>query len=142
MFDLTNNTLGVIHALEFARERCCPLIFFSTNRIYSADRINALPRREGATRLEWDPGAWSNLPAESRPRGFDPEHGVSEEFSLDGPARSIYGVSKLMADVVCQEYGDAFDIRVIVNCLGVISRARQFAKVDQGWFMWWAVPCR
>src|SRR5579871_183878 len=54
MFDLTNNTLGVIHVLEFAREHRCPLIFCSTNRIYSADRINALPRRESVTRLEWD----------------------------------------------------------------------------------------
>jgi hypothetical protein len=38
----------------------------------------------------------------SRPPGFDPEFGVSEDFSLDGAGRSIYGVSKLMADVVCQ----------------------------------------
>jgi CDP-paratose 2-epimerase len=139
MFDLTNNTLGVIHVLEFARERRCPLIFCSTNRIYSADRINALPRREGATRLEWDAAVWRNLPVESRPPGFDPEHGVSEEFSLDGAGRSIYGVSKLMADVVCQEYADAFDIPVIVNRLGVISGAGQFGKIDQGWVVWWAV---
>ena len=139
MFDLTNNTLGVFHVLEFAREHHCPLIFCSTNRIYSADRINALPRREGATRLEWDSAAWKNVPAESRPPGFDPEYGVSEEFSLDGAGRSIYGVSKLMADVVCQEYADAFDIPVIVNRLGVISGAGQFGKIDQGWVVWWAV---
>jgi CDP-paratose 2-epimerase len=141
MFDLTNNTLGVIHVLEFARERRCPLIFCSTNRIYSADRINALPRRESATRLEWDCAAWRNLSAECRSPGFDPEHGVSEEFSLDGAGRSIYGVSKLMADVVCQEYADAFDIPVFVNRLGVISGAGQFGKIDQGWVVWWAVAC-
>jgi CDP-paratose 2-epimerase len=141
MFDLTNNTLGVIHVLEFARERHCPLIFCSTNRIYSADRINALPRCEGATRFEWDTAAWRKLPVESRPSGFDPEHGISEEFSLDGAGRSIYGVSKLMADVVCQEYADAFDIPVIVNRLGVISGAGQFGKIDQGWVVWWAVAC-
>jgi CDP-paratose 2-epimerase len=141
MFDLTNNTLGVIHVLEFARQRHCPLIFCSTNRIYSAERINALPRRECATRLEWDFAIWENLPAESRPPGFDPEYGISEEFSLDGAGRSIYGVSKLMADVVCQEYADAFDIPVIVNRLGVISGAGQFGKIDQGWVVWWAVAC-
>ncbi|MGO9639758.1 MAG: NAD-dependent epimerase/dehydratase family protein [Candidatus Acidiferrales bacterium] len=139
MFDLTNNTLGVIHVLEFAREHRCPLIFFSTNRIYGADRINALPRREAATRFEWDRSVWRDLPAESRPRGFDPQYGISEEFSLDGAGRSIYGVSKLMADVACQEYADAFDIPVIVNRLGVISGAGQFGKIDQGWVMWWAV---
>jgi CDP-paratose 2-epimerase len=141
MFDLTNNTLGVIHVLEFARERNCPLIFCSTNRIYSAFRINALPRRETPTRLEWDCEAWRGIPMESRPSGFDPQHGVSEEFSLDGAGRSIYGVSKLMADVVCQEYADAFDIPVIVNRLGVISGAGQFGKIDQGWVVWWAVAC-
>jgi CDP-paratose 2-epimerase len=139
MFDLTNNTLGVIHVLEFARDRGCPLIFCSTNRIYSADRINALPRREAATRLEWDCDAWRKIPVESRPPGFDPQYGVSEEFSLDGAGRSIYGVSKLMADVVCQEYADAFDITVIVNRLGVITGAGQFGKIDQGWVVWWAV---
>jgi CDP-paratose 2-epimerase len=133
MFDLTNNTFGVIQVLEFARERRCPLIFCSTSRIYSADRINAPPRRERATRLEWDSVAWRNLPAESRPPGFDLENRVSEEFSLDGADRSIYGVSKLMADVVCQEYADAFEILVIVNRLGVISGAGQFGKIDQGW---------
>jgi len=142
MFDLTNNTLGVVHVLEFARQRRCPLIFCSTNRIYGADQINALPRREGETRLEWDCSAWRKLPAESRPRGFDPEHGISEEFSIDGCGRSIYGVSKLMADIVCQEYADAFDIPVIVNRLGVITGARQFGKIDQGWVVWWAIAAR
>jgi CDP-paratose 2-epimerase len=141
MFDLTNNMLSVINILEFAREHRSSLIFCSTNRVYSADRINALPRRENATRLEWDSTAWRNLPAESRPPGFDPEYGVSEEFSLDGAGRSIYGVSKLMADVVCQEYADAFDIPVIVNRLGAISGAGQFGKIDQGWVVWWAVAC-
>lgn len=142
MFDLTNNTLGVIHVLEYAWEHRCPLIFCSTNRIYSADRINALPWRECATRLEWDCDAWRTLPVERRPPGFDPEHGVSEEFSLDGAGRSIYGVSKLMADVVCQEYADAFEIPVIVNRLDVVSGAGQFGKIDQGWVVWWAVACR
>lgn len=141
MFDLTNNTLGVFHVLEYAREHRCPLIFCSTNRIYSADKINALPRRESATRLEWDLAAWRKLPPECRPSGFDPEYGISEEFSLDGAGRSIYGVSKLMADVVCQEYADAFDIPVILNRLGVISGAGQFGKIDQGWVVWWAVAC-
>jgi CDP-paratose 2-epimerase len=141
MFDLTNNTLGVIHVLEYARERRCPLIFCSTNRIYSSDRINDLPRREAVTRLEWDAAVWKKLPAENRPPGFDPEYSVSEEFSLDGAGRSIYGVSKLMADVVCQEYADAFDIPVIVNRLGVISGSGQFGKIDQGWVVWWAVAC-
>jgi CDP-paratose 2-epimerase len=46
-----------------------------------------------------------------------------------------------MADVVCREYADAFDIPVIVNRLGVISGAGQFGKIDQGWVVWWGVAC-
>ncbi len=139
VFDITNNGLGVIHVLEYARQRRCPLIFFGTNRVYSADRINALPRREAATRLEWDETVWRALREEERPRGFDPEHGISEEFSVDGGQRSIYGFSKLIADAACQEYAQAFDLPVIVNRFGVITGSRQFGKADQGWLAWWAI---
>lgn len=138
-YDVSNNSLGVIRVLEFARQRRCPLIFWSSNRVYGADRINALPRREAATRLEWDAAAWEKIPPAERPRGFDPAHGVSEEFSVDGGQRSFYGLSKLMADVACQEYAQAFDMPVIVNRFAVISGSGQFGKTDQGWFVWWAM---
>src|SRR5271154_2426328 len=98
VFDLTNNTFGLVNALEFARSRGCPLIFCSTNRVYSADRINALPRREEATRLVWDAEAWSRAAGE-RPLGFDPAHGIAEDFSVDGGQHGIYGLSKIMADL-------------------------------------------
>ncbi|MBZ5700730.1 MAG: NAD-dependent epimerase/dehydratase family protein [Acidobacteriia bacterium] len=139
VFDITNNALGVIRVLEYVRERRCPLLFCSTNRVYSADRINALPRREGATRLEWDAAAWQKLPPAERPRGFEPAHGISEEFSVDGGQHSIYGLSKLMADAACQEYAQAYDLPIVVNRFGVISGSGQFGKTDQGWFVWWAM---
>jgi CDP-paratose 2-epimerase len=139
IFDITNNSLGVIRVLEFARHHRCPLIFFSTNRVYVVDRLLELPRREAATRIEWDPEAWKKIPIESRPRGFDPVHGVSEEFAIDGGQRSIYGLSKLIADAACQEYAHAFDMPIVVNRFGVIAGTGQFAKLDQGWVVWWAI---
>lgn len=139
VFDIMNNGLGVIHVLEYVRQRRCPLIFWSSNRVYSADRINALPRRKAELRLEWDAAVWHKLSPDERPRGFDPQHGVSEEFSVDGGQRSIYGLSKLMADVACQEYAQSFDLPVIVNRFGVISGRGQFGKTDQGWVVWWAI---
>jgi CDP-paratose 2-epimerase len=139
VFDITNNSLGAIHVLEFVRLRRCPLLFFSSNRVYGADRINALPRRESPTRFEWDPAAWQSIPAQERPRGFDPVHGISEEFSIDGGQHSIYGLSKLIADAACQEYAQAFDLPIVVNRFGVISGAGQFGKADQGWIVWWAI---
>jgi CDP-paratose 2-epimerase len=138
-FDISNNGLGVIHILEYARERRLPLIFWSSNRVYGADRLNALPRRETPTRFEYDCDAWNRLPAEQRPAGFHPIHGVSEEFSIDGGQRSIYGLSKLIADAACQEYAQAYDLPVVVNRFGVLSGAGQFGHADQGWVVWWAI---
>jgi CDP-paratose 2-epimerase len=139
LFDLTNNGLGAIHILEYARRRKIPLIFWSSNRVYGADRLNALPRRETLTRFEYDPVAWNRLAVEQRPAGFHPVHGVSENFSIDGGQRSIYGLSKLVADAACQEYAQAYDLPIIVNRFGVLSGAGQFGHTDQGWVVWWAI---
>jgi CDP-paratose 2-epimerase len=139
LFDITNNGLGAIHILEYVRTRRVPLIFWSSNRVYGADHLNALPRREAATRFEYDPEAWNRLAAEQRPRGFDPVHGVSEEFSIDGGQHSIYGLSKLIADAACQEYAQAYDLPIVVNRFGVISGVGQFGHADQGWVVWWAI---
>jgi len=139
IFDLTNNSLGVIRVLEFARRQRCPLIFFSTNRVYVVDRLLELPRREAASRIEWDAEAWNGCAPDRRARGFDPLYGVSEEFAVDGGSRSIYGLSKLIADICCQEYACSFDMPVVINRFGVIAGTGQFAKLDQGWVVWWAI---
>ena len=139
LFDITNNGLGAIHILEYVRPRRIPLIFWSSNRVYGADRLNALPRRETTTRFEYDSDAWDSLPVEQRPTGFHPVHGVSEEFSIDGGQRSIYGLSKLIADSACQEYAHAYDLPIVVNRFGVISGEGQFGHTDQGWVVWWAI---
>jgi CDP-paratose 2-epimerase len=76
---------------------------------------------------------------ELRPAGFHPIHGISEEFSTDGGQRSIYGLSKLIADAACQEYAQAYDLPVVVNRFGVLSGAGQFGHTDQGWVVWWAI---
>ena len=134
LFDITNNTLGLVNVLEFARARRCPVIFWSSSRVYSADKLNALPRRETPTRLAWD-----GAPALAQPvAGFDPQHGIAEEFTVDGRQHSIYGLSKVMADLACQEYADAFGVKTVINRFGVLSGEGQFGKTDQGWVVWWA----
>ncbi len=139
IFDITNNALGLINALEFARQRGCPVIFWSSNRVYSADRINAVPRREEATRWVWSKEAFRSQSANHRVPGFDPDFGFSEEFSVDGGQRSIYGLSKVMADLACQEYAGAFGVKTVINRFGVIAGEGQFGKSEQGWVSWWAV---
>lgn len=139
LFDITNNSLGLIHVLEFARKRGCPLIFWSSNRVYSADRTNAPPHRATATRLAWDKEACQRQFAGKPLAGFDPDRGFSEEFTLEGKERSIYGLSKLMADLACQEYAGAFGLKTVINRFGVISGEGQFGKSDQGWVAWWGM---
>lgn len=139
LFDITNNGLGAINVLEYARVRRIPVIFWSTNRVYSADRLNALPRREAPTRLEYDAEAWQRMAPAEQPAGFHPLFGISENFSIDGGQRSIYGLSKLVADAACQEYAHAFDLPILVNRFGVISGQGQFGYADQGWLVWWAI---
>ncbi|MFZ0878259.1 MAG: NAD-dependent epimerase/dehydratase family protein [Candidatus Acidiferrales bacterium] len=138
LFDINNNSLGLIHVLEFARKRGCPVIFWSTNRVYSADKTNSPPHRAGSTRLIWDKEKYRQQFGEKPLAGFDPEHGFSEEFTLDGCERTIYGLSKLMADLACQEYSGAFGLKTVINRFGVISGDGQFGKSDQGWVAWWA----
>ena len=132
-FDLTNNTYGLVNALEFARERGAGFLFCSTNRVYSADRVNAFATKEEETRWVWDA---SRIPFT---RGFDPVRGYSQEFDVDGGAHSVYGLSKICADLICQEWARAFDVPTVVNRFGVLAGPGQFGKCAQGWVAWWAI---
>jgi len=136
LFDLTNNTFGLINVLEFARRRGAALIFWSSNKVYSGDRVNSLPRREETTRWVYDTEALSGM---TLPAGFDPQYGISEEFNVDGGQHSIYGLSKIMADLACQEYADAFGVPTVVNRFSCLAGEGQFGKSEQGWVTWWAV---
>jgi CDP-paratose 2-epimerase len=95
--DFEVNALGTLHLLEAAR-RCCPespFIHMSTNKVYG-DRPNSLRLAEHETR--WDYA--------------DPEdaHGISEGLSIDQSKHSLFGASKLAADIMVQEYGRYFDM--------------------------------
>jgi len=140
LFDITNNSLGVVRVLEFARQHRCPLIFFSSNRVYLVDRLLEFAEARGRS----TPGVGRGRLEKSSP--WNRECAaltrctcVSEEFATDGGQRSIYGLSKLIADAACQEYAHAFDMPIVVNRFGVIAGSGQFAKLDQGWVVWWAI---
>lgn len=136
LFDLTNNTFGLVNVLEFARQHGAGVIFWSTNKVYSGDKVNAFPRKEEDTRWVYDREALANI---DLPQGFAPDFGFSEDFSVDGGQHSIYGLSKVMGDLACQEYADAFGVRTVVNRFSCLAGKGQFGKSEQGWVTWWAV---
>ena len=83
------------------RGKYCPdavFIFTSTNKVYG-DNPNHLPLVELETRWEIDP---------SHPFA---EHGIDEIMSVDQTKHSLFGVSKLAADVMVQEYGRYFGMK-------------------------------
>jgi len=128
-FDFTNNTFGVLNCLEKAREDDAIFIFWSTNKVYSADKVN-MNTRELKTRHEFNC---------DNKRGFDIDYGINEDLGIDGNDHSIYGVSKAMSDLMVQEYGNAFNVRTIVNRFSCLAGQGQFGKSEQGWVSWWVL---
>jgi CDP-paratose 2-epimerase len=98
--DFTVNANGTLNMLEATRRFCpdAPFIFTSTNKVYG-DTPNRLPLVERDTRWE--------LPAD-HPYA---EHGIPETMSIDHTLHSLFGASKVAADVLVQEYGRYFGMK-------------------------------
>lgn len=139
LFDINNNTIGLLNTLEYARACDAGLIFWSTNKTYAGVHINQFPMLEQASRWVWDKAAIAEQYGDRLPTGFDPDHGFSAEFTVDGRDHSIYGLSKIMADLACQEWSDAFGVPTVVNRFSCLAGEGQFGKSAQGWVAWWAI---
>jgi CDP-paratose 2-epimerase len=100
--DFSVNANGTLCLLEATRKfaPAAPFIFTSTNKVYG-DTPNLLPLRECATRREI---------AADHPF-FE---GIDETMSIDQSKHSVFGASKVAADVPVQEYGRYFSIPTVV----------------------------
>ena len=98
--DFGVNAIGTINLLELTRQYCpeAVFIFTSTNKVYG-DLPNSLPLVETDTRWEIQ---------EDHPYF---EHGIDEMMSLDQSKHSLFGASKVAADIVAQEYGRYFGLK-------------------------------
>jgi CDP-paratose 2-epimerase len=121
------NLLGAYHCLEQAAANRAQIVFLSTSRVYPVQALNALAFEETDERFELS--VEQPLPGAS-------EHGVSEHFPLDG-ARTLYGATKLAAELLISEYGESFGLKTVVNRCGVVAGPWQMGKVDQGVFTHW-----
>ena len=97
--DFGVNAVGTLTVLEATRQFApdAVFIFTSTNKVYG-DRPNSLPLVELETRWELDP-------SHAMYRGID------ETMSIDATTHSVFGASKVAADVLVQEYGRYFGMR-------------------------------
>ncbi len=97
--DFGVNALGTLTMLEATRTYCpeAVFIFTSTNKVYG-DTPNRLPLVEQATRWEIAPG-------------HPYSGGIDENMSIDHSMHSVFGASKVSADVMVQEYGRYFGMR-------------------------------
>lgn len=99
LIDFGVNALGTLNLLELTRQHCpeAVFIFCSTNNVYG-EHCNHLPLIEQETRWELPP---------SHPYF---EHGIDEQLSIDQTEHTIFGASKVAADVMVQEYGRHYDM--------------------------------
>jgi CDP-paratose 2-epimerase len=96
--DFDTNAVGTLNLLEATRQHAPEAVFItvSTNKVYG-DNPNRLPLVELETRYDY----------------ADPAHaeGIDETMSIEGCLHSLFGASKVAADVLTQEYGRYFGMR-------------------------------
>ncbi len=121
------NLTGAYNCLELARRDGAFFVFLSTSRAYPVAPQVALELDEAPTRFE--------IAAEQKVSGVSPA-GISEEFPMDG-ARTLYGATKLAAELLIEEYRAGLGVPAVIDRCGVIAGPWQMGKVDQGVFTHW-----
>jgi CDP-paratose 2-epimerase len=108
LLDFEVNALGTVNLLEATRQHCpeAVFVFFSTNKVYG-DAPNEIPMKELETRYDY-----------ARAEDYD---GVDETCRIDRALHSLFGASKAAADLVAQEYGRYFNMKVGVFRGGCLS---------------------
>jgi CDP-paratose 2-epimerase len=129
LVDFQVNALATLQLLEHVRKNCPEAVFVyaSTNKVYG-DAPNSLSYVEHATRWELEP---SHEYA---------EHGVTETMSVDQCLHSLFGCSKLSADVIVQEYGRYFGLKTGCFRCGCITGGAH-AAVEQHGFLAYVMRC-
>lgn len=125
--DFDTNAVGTLNLLEAARRVCpeTPFVLLSTNKVYG-DGPNQIPLREQDTRWDYADPAYAA--------------GISENFSIDQSTHSLFGASKVAADVLVQEYGRYFGMPTC--CLrGGCLTGPQHAGVELHGFLSYLIKC-
>jgi CDP-paratose 2-epimerase len=103
------------------------MIFLSTSRVYSVAPLSALNVTATDTRYE--------LSNSQTTPGASAE-GIAEDFPVQ-QYRSLYGTTKLAAEMFIEEYRQAYGLKALINRCGVLAGPWQLARSDQGIFTFW-----
>jgi CDP-paratose 2-epimerase len=125
--DFDTNAGGTLNLLEAARQYCpeAPFVHMSTNKVYG-DAPNSIRLRELETRWDYDDPQFVN--------------GIPETFSIDQTKHSVFGASKVAADVMVQEYGRYFGMPTV--CLrGGCLTGPSHSGVELHGFLSYLVKC-
>lgn len=126
--DFDINAGGTLNLLEATRRHApdAVFIFCSTNKVYG-DAPNRLPFVELETRWEIEPG-----------HTYEP--GIREDLAIDTSLHSLFGTSKLAADVLVQEYGRYFGLRTACFRGGTLTGPNHSATELHG-FLAYVMRC-
>lgn len=125
--DFSVNANGTLNLLEATR-RFCPeavFIFTSTNKVYG-DAPNEIKLKELESRWEYDDPRYAN--------------GIDETMRIDQSLHSLFGASKVAADVLVQEYGRYFGLKTTCFRGGCLTGSRHSAVEIHG-FLAYLVKC-
>ncbi|MBT6199313.1 MAG: NAD-dependent epimerase/dehydratase family protein [Gammaproteobacteria bacterium] len=125
--DFDVNAVGTLNLLEAARQHCpeAPFVYMSTNKVYG-DAPNEIEITEEETRWDFSDSEYAN--------------GIPETFQIDQSKHSIFGASKLSADIMVQEYGRYFGM--FTCCLrGGCLTGPNHAGVELHGFLSYLVRC-
>ena len=125
--DFDVNATGTLNLLEATRRFCptSPFAHMSTNKVYG-DKPNTIRLKELDTRWDYDDPAYAN--------------GITETFSIDASKHSLFGASKVAADIMVQEYGRYFGMKTC--CLrGGCLTGPNHSGVELHGFLSYLVKC-
>lgn len=125
--DFDVNAVGTMNLLEAARQGCpeAPFIHMSTNKVYG-DGPNRIKLKEFESRWNFDDPTFEN--------------GIPETFSIDQCKHSLFGASKVAADIMVQEYGRYFGM--LTCCLrGGCLTGPSHSGVELHGFLSYLIKC-
>lgn len=123
--DFDINAVGTLNLLVAARDYCpdSPICFTSTNKVYG-DRPNTVPLRELKTRFDYADG----------------RDGIDESMSIDASLHSLFGASKVSADMLCQEFGRYYNMPTGIFRCGCLTGPHH-AAVELHGYLAYIVLC-